>query len=983
MRSRVLAGVLLLALRVFAATGPEGGEGPGFEEEVQPILAKYCLTCHGKSSPEQGLDLRSAHSLFRGSFNGPVVRAGSPDESRLYLKVSQGEMPPPAFKSTVSEGEVAVIRRWIEAGAHSKASSEIPAAARKQMARFDEEIKPLFEQRCVACHGGDEPQSGLDLRSLASMLAGGTHGPVVLEGFSDKSVLVRQLVDGAMPPEGAGERLGADEIDRIRAWIDAGNFADYVDLGNPLDRTFTAAEAPPITQADRQHWAFQAPVSPNPPSVRASGRVKTPVDAFVVAALERRNLSLSRPASRETLLRRTYFDLWGLPPTPEQASAFLSDERPGAYERLIDRLLESPLYGQRWGRFWLDAAGYVDTTGKDFRAESPALAPGMWRYRDYVIDSFNGDKPWDRFLTEQLAGDELYDWRNADRYTPEMLEALIATGYLRTVLDATNEDISDRPFDRYQTLFALIDKVSRSALGLTLTCARCHSHKFDPIPQRDYYRFLALLSAAYNPSDWIQPKNRLMYTVSQSQKEEIDEHNEAVDAELEKLSSRLERVGAPYRERLREAKLAGVPDVVRDDVRDAVAAVAEERTEVQKYLVTKFGPSVEVSDEEVRAEASQQDRERLARLQRDVETWKGYRNDLQQVQALWDGKSLPVIRLLQRGSVESPGPRVKPGFLSILCGPDEECLAAASPNRAGETSGLRLSLAEWLTDPRHPLTARVIVNRIWQHHFGTGIVSTPDNFGRSGASPSNRELLDWLAVDFVDHGWKAKRLHKLIMMSSVYRQSSRRTDNSSHVTASTEDPDNRLLWRMPLRRLEAEALRDSVLAVAGRLDAALGGPPVMLDARSDGLQVEAAGGATRRSVYLLARRTWPATFMGTFDFPNIDTTCTRRAPSATPLQSLAMMNSDFVLENAAAAARTVQDQAAGSADLARLVARAAYRLVLARAPTDEEVELAREHLDLQRGLYARANATKDEAMTKAVAILTHMLISSNEFLYVN
>lgn len=983
MRSRVLVAALVVALRLVAASELEDGSGPVFEKEVQPILSMYCLTCHGKSSPEQGLDLRSARSLLRGGFNGPVVRKGRPDESKLYLKVSQGKMPPPAFKSKVTEGEVAVIRRWIEAGAHSKEANEIPAAAMKQMARFDEEIKPLLEQRCVACHGGGEPQSGLDLRSLASMLKGGKHGPVVLEGFSDKSILIRKLESGAMPPDGAGERLGAEEIELIRDWIDGGNFADYIDLEEPLDRAFTEAEAPPITEANRQFWAFQAPVSPKPPKVRASGRVKTPIDAFVVGALERRSLALSRPASRETLLRRAYFDLWGLPPTLEQASEFLSDKRHDSYERLIDRLLESPQYGQRWGRFWLDAAGYVDTTGKDFQADRPTLAPGLWRYRDYVIDSFNDDKPWDRFLTEQLAGDELYDWRNADRYTPSMLEALIATGYLRTVLDATNEDISDRPADRYDTLFALIDKVSRSALGLTLTCARCHSHKFDPIPQRDYYRFLALFSAAYNPSDWIQPKNRLMYTVSQSEKEQIDEHNKAVDAEARKLTARLEKIGDPYREMLREAKLAAVPDLIRNDVRGAIATVAKQRTEVQKYLVTKFGPTVEVSDEQVYAEAPEPDRERMARLQRDIKTLKGYRNDLQQVQALWDGKDLPVIRLLQRGSVESPGPRVKPGFLSVLCGPDEDCLAAASSHRVGETSGLRLSLAEWLTDRRHPLTARVVVNRIWQHHFGTGIVSTPDNFGRNGSAPSNRELLDWLAVDFVEHGWKAKRMHKLIMMSSVYQQSSRRKDNDAHERASIEDPDNRLLWRMPLRRLEAEALRDSILAVAGRLDTSLGGPPVRLDARSDGLQVAVGEGATRRSAYLLARRTWPATFMGTFDFPNIDTTCIRRAPSATPLQSLTMMNSEFAFDNAAGAARIVRNLAAGSSDADAAIANAAYRLVLVREPTDEEVDLASGHLDLQRRLYVRANATEDEAMTKAVASLTHMLLSSNEFLYVD
>ena len=353
------------------------------------------------------------------------------------------------------------------------------------------------------------------------------------------------------------------------------------------------------------------------------------------------------------------------------------------------------------------------------------------------------------------------------------------------------------------------------------------------------------------------------------------------------------------------------------------------------------------------------------------------------MQALWDGETLPTIRLLQRGSVETPGPAVRPGFLSVLCGAGEDCLATPSPNRAGETTGYRLALAEWLTDTKHPLTARVIVNRIWQHHFGTGIVATPDNFGSSGSPPSHPELLDWLAVDLVKHGWKVKRLHKMIMLSTVYRQSSSRGDNAAGERAAIEDPDNRLLWRMPMRRLEAEALRDSILAVGGKLDDALGGPPVKLDSRPDGLQIATGEGAHRRSVYLTARRAWSSTFMGTFDFPNIDTTCTRRAPSATPLQSLTLMNSGLVFDSAAAVARRVLDLQAGRpADLETL-ARLAYRLVLAREASDEEIDLAREHLEKQRELYIRADASTEKALAESVESLTHMLISSNEFLYVD
>lgn len=981
MRATLAAG--LAAALVSSAAG--ASQDAAFEQAVQPILSKYCLTCHGKSSPEQGVDLRTARSVLRGGFNGPVVIKGDPGRSLLYQKLVHGEMPPAAFNSKVPDADIDQIRRWIEAGAPSDLADLVPEKARLQISRFEREIQPLLQERCVACHGDGIQQSGLDMRSLASILRGSGNGPVLVEGFSEKSLIVRQLTSGVMPPEGAGEPFSKREIELIRDWIDAGNFADFVDLGSPHERTFSKAEAPPVTDEDRDRWAFRPPVADQPPTVRARARVQTPIDSFVISRLEERGLSLAADASRVTLMRRAYLDLWGMPPTPGEVASFLADTRPGAYERLIDRLLASHRYGQRWGRFWLDAAGYVDTKGKDFRAEIVTLAQGMWRYRDYVINAFNEDKPWDQFLLEQLAGDEMHDWRNADQYSPEMLEALIATGYLRTVLDTTEEDISNRPFDRYETLFALIDKVSRSSLGLTLSCARCHSHKFDPIPQRDYYRFLALLTAAYNPSDWLQPKNRRLYTVSNAERERIEAHNSAVDEEVKKLEAKLAEIEGPYRSSIFERKLGDVPEEIRADLGAAVAAAEEERSEVQKYLVQKLGSTVGVSGTEILEEASVIDRQRLEEVREEIDTWKGYRNEPQQIQALWDIGDLPAIRLLQRGSVESPGPVVKPGFLSVLCSAGDDCLATPSPNRVGDTQGYRLALAEWLADPKHPLTARVIVNRVWQHHFGTGIVETPDNFGSNGSPPSHPELLDWLAVDFVQHGGSLKRLHRMIMNSSAYRQSSRSADNGQASRASAEDPGNRLLWRMPLRRLDAEALRDSILAVGGQLDDRSYGPPVALEARPDGMQVATGEGVNRRSVYLTARRTWPLTFLGTFDFPYIDTTCTRREASVSPVQSLALMNSEFVFENARAAARRVLDsppaRVAGLSPHA--LTRSAYGLVLSREPTDDEARLGQEHLESQRLLYARANASEEEALERSVERLVHVLVSSNEFLYVH
>ena len=993
-RFRTLIGTLLLLMGLLPAGlhAQSTAGAPVFEQDVLPIFSTYCFTCHGKSSPELGMDLRTAASVLRGSHNGPVIEKGSPDTSRLLQLVSKHLMPPPAFESVVPDGDVETIRRWIETGAHSsQAAGEIPEAARRQISRFEKEIQPIFNARCVACHSGHAPQSGLDLTSLPAALKGGKHGPVISEGFSDKSILIRQLQSGVMPPVGAGEPIKKAELELIRGWIDEGNFADYVEVETSLDRDFTGAEAPEVTAEDRQYWAFRKPVAAAPPKVKSDRRVRMPIDSFIISALEGRGLEMSSPASKRTLLRRAYFDLWGLPPTPQEAQEFLEDTRPDAYARLVDRLMDSPKYGERWGRHWLDAVGYIDTTGKDFQARNVSVAEGMWRYRDYVIRSFQNDKPWDRFLTEQFAGDELYDWRNAKTYTPEMVEALVGTGYLRTILDVTNEDISDRPLDRYDALFVLLDKVSSSALGMTLTCARCHSHKFDPIPQRDYYSFLALFTAAYNPSAWIQPKKRLHYTVSKSEQEEIEAHNKEIDTAVQKITEDIEQIRAPYRERLLAEKLEQLPEAIRTDTKLAVETEADDRDEVQKYLVEKFGKLIEITDEELDALITGDHQESLSQLKQKVATWDSYRRKLDQIQALWDGEGMPTIRLLQRGSVETPGPKVTPGFLTVLCGTEEDCTAKPSPNRVGATQGYRLALAEWLTDPDHPLTARVVVNRIWQHHFGTGIVATPGNFGSTGSPPSHPALLDWLAVDFVKHGWKAKRLHKMIMTSAVYQQSSRRSGNPSSERAVAEDADNRLLWRMPLRRLEAEALRDSILAVAGRLDLTVGGPAVGLTARPDGLQVvsdaESANGAAndaggRRSVYLLARRTWPLTFLTAFDFPIIDTACSRRVSSATPLQSLTVMNSEFVTENARETANRAAALAGDGSNPQDLI-ETTYDLLFSRKPSPEESEIALAHIESQRQLYAKANATADEASDKSLANFVHMLISSNEFLYVD
>ena len=470
-----------------------------------------------------------------------------------------------------------------------------------------------------------------------------------------------------------------------------------------------------------------------------------------------------------------------------------------------------------------------------------------------------------------------------------------------------------------------MEKVGSSTVGLTVNCARCHTHKFDPIPQRDYYRFLALFTTAYNPTDWIQPQNHHLYTVPKDEQEAIEKFNKTVDEERK-----------PVEAKLLEEKLKTVPESIRADVKAAIETAADKRDDIQKYLFNKFNS-----------------------LQKDVAkdpaivAIEAKKQKLERIQALWDVGTPPNIRLLQRGSADAPGPRVTPGFLGILSKPDETDVRKPAA-AVGKTSGTRLAFAEWLTNADHPLTARVIVNRIWQGHFGTGIVATPDNFGTTGAPPTNQPLLDYLALDFIQNGWSEKRLHKQILLSTAYRQSSQQNDK-----ANTIDPSNQFLWRMNLRRLDAESLRDSVIAAAGKLNVTAGGPPIELEMRPDGLQVvstkEPEAAQWRRSIYLTHRRTYPMSFLGVFDYPIIDTNCARRTPSATPLQSLTMLNDDFVW----AAAEALATRADNSID-------AAYLLALSRKPTPAERDLATVFLQ--------------KMPFKALA---QVLLSSNEFLYID
>jgi hypothetical protein len=732
-----------------------------------------------------------------------------------------------------------------------------------------------------------------------------------------------------------------------------------------------------------RHWAFEPLRRPEVPTPAGPAITRTAIDAFLLARLQARGLTFSPEAGRETLLRRAYLDLWGLPPGPAEVDAFLADRRPDAWERLVDRLLASPHFGERWGRHWLDVVGYADTVGFDTDANTIILSEGKWRYRDYVIDAFNRDKPYDRFVTEQLAGDELVDWRNADHFTPQIRELLIATGYLRTARDLTHEPESNIALNHFSVLHDTVAIVGNSLLGLTLACAQCHDHKFDPITQKDYYRLMAAFTPAYNPASWkpVFPwkpdvQDRGMPDVSPAERAQIERHNGQIDRDVARLKQRLSEIRRPVLERLLEARLQALPQAIRADTRTALATPPEKRNAVQKYLAAKLGPSLRVSPEQVSAALSPEQRKAVGKLAEDIAALQRGRRRFGKLQALYDVGPPPPTFLLKRGDFKSPGREVEPGFPEVLCDTSPH---SAGP--AGQTSGRRKALADWLTarDSRAAaLLSRVMVNRIWQHLFGRGIVATPENFGQSGEPPTHPELLEWLSGEYVRRGWRIKPMIRLLMISAAYRQASAVGQDA---IGPKVDPGNHLLWHMPLRRLEAEAIRDSILAVSGQLDTTMGGPPILLQARADGMVVmdKAAPPSTagRRSIYLLCRRAYNLSLLTVFDQPLVAINCPCRDTSAVPLQSLTMKNDAFIAEQARHFARRVAGLAAGDQ-----AARRAFRLALVRTPSRAELAICTRLLAQASATYRQAGRSLAEADQLALTELCHTLLNTSEFLYV-
>lgn len=975
--STALAGILLLVQGVLSAADP-----PTFEEDIAPLLKQHCSTCHNPQARKAELDVSSAQGLFSGGESGLPIVPGKPDESLLW-EMLHDELMPPEDETPLKKEELETFRRWIEAGTPFKDKTD-PATLLAAGEVNQHDIQPIMLLRCTACHGLRRKEADLDLRSRQGMLTGGKSGPAIVLGKPDESLLLKRIHAGEMPPKEklivAGVKPVTDaEIEKLRRWIELD--APTIEL---LPDVPTTDPDPLVTAEDRQHWSFQPPSEPEIPSPRDRSLVDNPIDAFLLEKLNEQGLSFSPEVDRATLLRRASFDLTGLPPTPAEVKKFLSDNHPLAYERAIEQLLASPHYGERWGRFWLDAAGYADSEGK--RSADP-VRPFAYRYRDYVIRAFNSDKPYSRFLQEQLAGDELADYTDPEKITPEIVDNLVATGFLRMAPDGTGSDVVNRVPERMEVVADELEIFGSTILGLTLKCARCHSHKYDPIPQRDYYRLVDIFKGAMDVHDWLKPvsvqgqsdskvPSRFLDVISVEERQQIEEHNQEVQAEIAKARTPLEDLALKLRAEHKATQLAAIPEQIRADVEATLSIKQGDRSEIQKYLAEKFESQLQRTDKQL--EANKEYKQLSTEVTAVVQGWQSQRRVVPRIRALWDRGDPSPTYIFRRGDHRIPGRLVGPGLPSALTDGQTPFEPAESWEGSGKT-GRRLALANWLIEPGHPLTSRVMANRIWKHHFGEGIVRSLDNFGKLGTLPSHPELLDWLALRFVDSGWSIKQMHRLMMTSRAYRQGSTITDELVE-----KDPDNSLLTRIPLRRLDAEEVRDSLIHVSGMLREEPFGRPDQVDVRKDGLVTAiSSGNGYRRSVYLRQRRKEMPTFLETFDLPQMNPACQARANSNVAQQALYLLNNTMVRSLAESFARQVSEQTSDPSKRIEQI----YLAALGRSANDEELERGQATLlDLEKAWREELKSTQqplDEAGQKALVTYCHTIFNTAEFLYVD
>jgi hypothetical protein len=854
---------------------------------------------------------------------------------------------------------------------------------------FVDRVKPLLDSRCVSCHRPDKVKGGLRLDSRAAVLQGGESGPAIVPGKPAESLLVQAVTHQRKAPEmPPKEKLTPADVTVLERWIrDGAPWPELAATVPPASRPGAAADQIGDAWNDPRNpivrlfggqrldlWSLKPVKQVEVPALdRASLSIRNPIDRFVAAKLAENGLDASPEADRRTLIRRLTFDLTGLPPTPEEVADFVEDGSSDAYGRLVDRLLASPRYGEHQARLWLDVVRYSDSNGFDwdeFRQQA-------WRFRDYVVRAFNADKPYDQFLREQLAGDELLA---GPPQNGEEQDALIATGYLCLgPRDNSAGAFNEQDRARAELLADLTETTGSAFLGLTLSCCRCHDHKYDPLSQADHFRLRAFFAPVKFADDL-----PLDLAADQSA---IRQHNESIDARIKPLQQQRDELIAAVKQRLRTARVAQLSP---ED--QALLALPKDRPgDDAKVKVERVEKKVEPSDAEAKAALAGEEKERHTQLEQAIAHEKQQRRAFTSGLIMTDAEGTPpVTRVLFQGNHQQPRDPVEPGFLSAL----DPNAAAIERSRNSKTTGRRLTLAEWIASPANPLTARVLVNRVWQQHFGRGLVATPNDFGLAGARPTHPELLDWLAGEFVRNGWSVKQLHRLMVMSGTYRQASAiaqegtrareaTTGTDPSAPASThagKDAENTLLWRQNPRRLSAEQLRDALLATAGSLQLRPGGPPVWPDLPPEILQANPAfldDNATRtkgwypspkaeqnvRSVLLVQKRTVHVPFLDTFDLPENATSCARRNTSTVAPQALALLNSPLATEAAVEFARRVQQEAGDN--LPAQVSRA-FRIALQRPPAPEERELCLR-------LAEQRNLTE----------LCRALLNLNEFLYID
>ena len=919
---------------------------------------------------------------------------------------------------------------------------------------FGRQVQPILAKKCYACHGPDKAEGGLRFDQKDSVFQPlESKRQAVVAKDQASSELLRRITatneDERMPPEGAP--LTEEQVDLLRRWIEQG--APWQD-----------------------HWAF-APLQPaTVPQVTDAGWVANPIDAFIRHSLEQQGLSPAPPEGKAALLRRLTYDLTGLPPTPAETERFLADTSPQAYENAVDRLLKSERYGEHWARHWLDVVRYADTNS--YERDGPK--PNAWRYRDYVIRAFNQDKPYDQFIREQLAGDEL----------PEpTADGLIATGFYR--LGLWDDEPADRLLAQYDGLDDIITTVTQGFLGLTVNCARCHDHKIDPIPQHDYYSLLAFFQGV-TPNGYPNPNVERPIFASAAAREEFDQRTKAHQEQLNQFQVKITAVETEFRGLLaKRSKDIGQSDLddleyrfYRDSwdklpdfdslkaetvakldppffdispatrefsfgfvytgflkvpadgeyafqldsddgsrltvdgnaliLHDGIHGTGQPKnakitlkkgrvpirldyfqgpTGAKELLVHWSGPGFTsralsktnaVNPQNLVAALKEHGAELLGkdRYQAYVDTGRQFQ-ELKAKAPVADmalcvtdnGPRPPETFLLKRGNPQAPGDKVEPAFITVLGGGQAQ-IPAPAPD--AKSSGRRLALANWIAAPDNRLTARVMVNRLWQHHFGRGIVRSPNNFGLLGDRPTHPELLDWLAVKLIEEGWRLKPLHKLIVMSNAYRMSS-----VGDPKALAKDPLNDRFWRHDMRRLAAEEIRDSVLAVGGKLNSKMYGPgvfPEISDEVKAGQSVPGAGWAksspedqARRSVYIFVKRSLTVPLLADFDFPDTDGSCPARFATTAPTQALGMLNGKFLNDEARTFAARLRSEAGG--DVKSQVA-LAYRIALCRPPDEKHIQRG---LKLIETLQASYQLTPERALDQFCL----MVLNLNEFLYLD